>query len=152
MKEIKHRIILDNSVYSSVEEDDSPYTEISDAEQVLPIIKKYNIDSTGSEKFGEPEFLDKDKVGEDLSLVKQITINEFGCISKVTPYGFHTVQTGENRQGEIVYREHEFTLFYTEEDYPKYTRFVLSTFMFVTHLGHEKMYFESNKMLEIINP
>jgi hypothetical protein len=146
MKEIKHRIIIDISVDSSDEEEDSPYPEISDAEQVLPKIKRFKIDSPGPEKYGEPEFEYQNKVGEDMNLAKQITVQEFGFISKVSPYGFHTVQTGEDEKGDVVYREHEFTIYYTEEDYPKYTRFVLSTFLFVTLLGHEKKHFESNQI------
>jgi hypothetical protein len=72
-----------------------------------------------------------------------VTVVEFGFISKVTPNGFHTVQTCKDDQDKQIYREHEFELYNTLEDYPKYNRFVLGTFLWITLLGHEKNYFSS---------
>jgi hypothetical protein len=63
-------------------------------------------------------------VGGDMNLAKQISIDDFGFITKATPQGFYTVQISEDKQGFTVNREQKCVLYYAEEDYPKYTRFV----------------------------
>jgi hypothetical protein len=78
-----------------------------------------------------------------MNLAKLIAVLEFGFITKVTPNGFHTVQTTTDIQGEQIYWDRKFVLYNTLEDYPKYNRFVLSTFLWITLLGHIKEYFMS---------
>jgi hypothetical protein len=78
-----------------------------------------------------------------MDLAKLITVLEFGFISKVTPNRFHTVQTCTDDQDKQIYWEHKFVLYNTLEDYPKYDRYVLSTLLFITLLGHKKEYFLS---------
>jgi hypothetical protein len=80
-------------------------------------------------------------VGEDMNLALQISIEYFEFIMKATPQDFHTVQISEDKKGFTVYREHKFQLYYTAEDYTEYTRFVLTTFMLLTLLGHRKEFF-----------
>jgi hypothetical protein len=61
------------------------------------------------------------------------------------PSGFFTVQISENNQGIAsiaLYREHEFQLYNTEEDYPKNNWFVPTTHFFLTFMGHNKEYFK----------
>jgi hypothetical protein len=82
-------------------------------------------------------------VGGDMNLAKKIFVENFGFITKATPQDFHTIQISEDKRGFPVYREHEFVLYYTEEDYPKYTRFVLTAFLLLTLMGHEKEFFLS---------
>jgi hypothetical protein len=149
MKEIKHRLFLDITLGSTEEEESLPGSESSNEEHVPPVPKKIKIescDSAGSidtEKFENTNFQKKDFIGKDMNLAKLITVAEFGFISKTTPYGFFTVQTCTDEYEQQIYREHEFELYNTLEDYPKYNRFVLSTFMFVSLLGYEKDYFIS---------
>jgi hypothetical protein len=83
-------------------------------------------------------------VDGDMNLAKQISVDDFGFITEATPQGFYTVQISEDKQVFTVYREHKFALYYTEEDFPKYTRFVLSTFVFLTLLGHKRAFFTSD--------
>jgi hypothetical protein len=150
MREIKHRFFLDISVGEPDEEEQLPESDLYTEEQLPQVSKKIKIEgtateieSTDTEKFEELNFLSKDFTGRDMNLAKLITIQDFGFISKVTPHGFHTVQVKELEDGSKEYQELEFTLYDTLEDYPKYNRFVLSTFMFITLLGHEKEYFAS---------
>jgi hypothetical protein len=83
-------------------------------------------------------------VGGDMNLANQISVETFGFITKATPQAFHTDQISEDKCRFTVYREHKFALYYTEEYYPKYTRFVLATFMFLTLMGREKDFFTSD--------
>jgi hypothetical protein len=143
MREIKHRLFLDISVGNTKEEESLPESASVNKEQVPPVPKKIKVESTVTEKFEETSFQKKDFIGKDMNLAKLITVVEFGFISKVTPNGFHTVQTCKDDQGKPIYREQEFELYNTLEDYPKYNRFVLSTFLWITLLGHKKGYFSS---------
>jgi hypothetical protein len=143
MREIKHRLVLDISLGNTEEEETIPESESPNEEQVPPEPKKIKVESTVTEKFEETNFQKKDFIGRDMNLAKQITAAEFGFISKVTPNGFHTVQTFIDKFENQVYQEHEFELYNTLEDYPKYNRFVLGTFLFFTLLGYKKEYFAS---------
>jgi hypothetical protein len=147
MKEIKLWLFIDISVESTNDKEDSPYTQFHAKEQVQSDPKKIKIDSTATKKFEKSDVPNLDSVvGGDVNLAKQISVEHFGFITKATPQGFLTVQISEDKHGFTVYREHNFALYYTEEDYPKYTRFVLKTFMFLTLTGHEKEFFTSDNI------
>jgi hypothetical protein len=143
MREIKHRLFLDISVGNTKEVESLPESESVNKEQVPPVAEKIKVESTVTAKFEETCFQKKNCIGKDMHLAKLITVLEFGFISKVAPNGFHTVQTCKDDQDKQIYQEHEFVLYNTLEDYPKYNRFVLSTFLWITLLGHEMEYFSS---------
>jgi hypothetical protein len=142
MREIKHRLFIDISVESTDDKEDSLYPKFHNKEQVQSDPNKIKINSTVTKKFETSNSPNLDSVvGGDMNLAKQISVEAFGFITKATPQGFHPVQICEDKQGFTVYREHKFALYYTEEDYPKYTRYVLTTIMFLTLLVHKKEFF-----------
>jgi hypothetical protein len=143
IREIKPGLFLDISVENTKEEELLPESESVNKEKVPSVPKKIKVESTDTEIFEETSFQKKDFIGQDMYLAKLITVLEFVFISKVTPNGFHNVKTCKDDQDKQIYWEHEFILYNTLEDYPKYNRFVLSTFLWITLLGHKKAYFLS---------
>jgi hypothetical protein len=132
-------------VESSDNKEDSPYPKFHNKKQVQSDPRKINIDSTVTEKFNKSDSPNLDSVvGGDMNLAKQISVENFGFITKAKSQGFHTVQISEDKRGGPVYREHKFELYFTEEDYPKYIRFVLTSFLFITLMGHKIEFFLSN--------
>jgi hypothetical protein len=142
MREIKNLLYIISTVESSDNKEDLLYPKFHNKEPLQSDLKKIKFDSTVTEKFEESDSTNLDSVvGGSMNLAKQISVENFGFISRATPHGSHTVQISEDKQGLVVYREHKFAL---QEDYPKYTRFVLSTFLFLSLLGLEKDFFSSD--------
>jgi hypothetical protein len=142
MRDNKNRLFIDISVESNNDKEDSPYPAIHQEEQVHSATKKVKFYSTVTEKFKRSDTPNQDfVVGRDMNLAKQISIENFRFITKATPQGFHTAQISEDKRGTPVYREHKFALYFTEEEYPKYTRFVLTTFLFLYAYGTRERVF-----------
>jgi hypothetical protein len=123
MREIKNWLSFMYTVEILEVKEDSPYPEFHNKESVQSDPKKIKIHSTVTEKFEESEKTNLDSVvGRSMNLEKLISVENFGFILRATPHGSHTVQISEDKQGLVVYREHECALYYTQEDYPNYTR------------------------------
>jgi hypothetical protein len=103
MREIKHQLFIDISVVSTNNKEDSPYPKFSHKNKYSQIPRtsrstvglQKNLQNTDSPNLDSV-------VGKDMNLAKQISIEDFGLITKATPLGFHTVQISEDKQGFTV--------------------------------------------------